>query len=184
MEVDAIKDKSQLERMKSVLRGQSPRDYLMFVLGINAGLRIGDMLRLTVSDVSGQLVLDIRESKTGKARKISLNENALTAISDYLAAISPCSPDTCLFASRKGDNRPITRIQAWRILSAAAAKAGIPVDIGTHTMRKTFGYWAYMQGSDISLLQKLFNHSSEVVTLRYIGITSSCIAKVYKTVNL
>jgi integrase len=184
VEVEAIKDRTALERMKTVLRGQSPRDYLMFVLGINVGLRISDMLRLKVSDVSGQLCLDIRETKTGKIRKVSLNENALTAISDYLAAISPCNPDTYLFASRKGDNRPITRVQAYRILNAAAQKAGIHGEIGTHTMRKTFGYWAYVQGSDLSLLQKLFNHSAEVITLRYIGITSASIAKVYRTVNL
>jgi len=74
-----------------------------------------------------------------------------------------------LFQSQKGVNKPITRVQAYRILNEAATELGL-AEIGTHTIRKTFGYWHYKKHNDIALLQKHFNHSSPSITLRYIGI--------------
>jgi integrase len=74
-----------------------------------------------------------------------------------------------LFKSQKGNNKPISRVQAYRILNNASEKIGLK-EIGTHTLRKTFGYWHYQQYKDIALLQELFNHSAPSITLRYIGI--------------
>jgi len=56
---------------------------------------------------------------------------------------------------------------------------GITEAIGTHTLRKTFGYWAYKDGKDLSLIQKLLNHASPAVTLAYIGITQDELDDVY-----
>ena len=56
--------------------------------------------------------------------------------------------------------------------------------VGTHTLRKTFGYWAYKQGIDITLLMRIFNHSAPSITLRYIGITQEEINNVYVNLNL
>jgi integrase len=75
-----------------------------------------------------------------------------------------------LIASRKGKNQPITRVQAYRILNDTAAWLNLS-EIGTHTMRKTFGYWHYKQHKDIAILQDIFNHSAPSITLKYIGIT-------------
>lgn len=47
--------------------------------------------------------------------------------------------------------------------------------IGTHTLRKTFGYHFYQKYKDLALLQELFNHSAPSVTLRYIGINQDMI---------
>lgn len=74
-----------------------------------------------------------------------------------------------LFQSQKGDNKPISRVQAYRVLNKAAREVGLD-EVGTHTMRKTFGYWHYKEFGDVADLQQLFNHSSQSVTLRYIGI--------------
>ena len=78
-----------------------------------------------------------------------------------------------LFPSRKGD-KPITRVQAYRILNAVADKLGLE-EIGTHTLRKTFGYHHYQQYKDVAVLQDIFNHSSPSITLRYIGITNDIV---------
>ena len=83
--------------------------------------------------------------------------------------------DEYLFQSRNGENKPIQRLQAYRILNKAARNVGIDEEIGTHTMRKTFGYHFYQKTKDIALLQNLFNHSSPSVTLRYIGINQDII---------
>lgn len=75
-----------------------------------------------------------------------------------------------LFQSRKGENEPITRVQAYRILNTVADKLGVE-EVGTHTLRKTFGYWHYKQYKDVIILQDIFNHSAPSITLKYIGIT-------------
>ena len=88
-----------------------------------------------------------------------------------------------MFPSRKGSSA-IQRNQAYKILNEAARTVGIQESIGTHSMRKTFGYHAYKSGIDIALLQKIFNHSCPSVTLRYIGITQDSIDDVYLNLNL
>jgi integrase len=75
-----------------------------------------------------------------------------------------------LFQSRKGDNKPISRVQAYRVLKKAGKEIG-QQKVGTHTLRKTFGYHHYKKNKDVALLQRIFNHSSPSITLDYIGIT-------------
>jgi len=62
--------------------------------------------------------------------------------------------------------------------------AGIKEPVGTHTMRKTFGYHAYKKGLDLAVIQKLLNHSSPSITLAYIGITQEDQDNVYMSLNL
>lgn len=92
-------------------------------------------------------------------------------------------PGQALFASRKG-HKPITRQQAYRILNDAARAIGIKEQIGTHSLRKTFGYHAFQAGVDITRIQTLLNHSSPSVTLAYIGITREELDAVYLNLNL
>lgn len=171
-DVQPIRDKQQLEDMKWALKrfcGQ--RDYILFLLGINAGLRVSDLLVLQVKDVKGKKVMKIREGKTKKMREIQL-ANIYDELNVYINSLEGTG---WLFPSRKGDN-PISRIQAYRQLNKAAKMADIETGIGTHTMRKTFGYWHYKQFKDIAELQNILNHSHPEVTKRYIGITQEQIA--------
>jgi integrase len=90
-----------------------------------------------------------------------------------------------LFKSRKGANKAISRVQAYRIINRAAKKVGLEnIRIGTHSMRKTFGYHAYNNGTPLERLQIIFNHSSPNETLGYIGITQENIDEVYININL
>jgi integrase len=77
--------------------------------------------------------------------------------------------DEYLIKSRNEENKPLTRFMAYKILSEAGKSFGLE-RIGTHTLRKTFGYHYYKQTKDVALLQKMFNHSDPSITLRYIGI--------------
>jgi site-specific recombinase XerD len=88
-----------------------------------------------------------------------------------------------LFGSQRGNNRSISRVQAWQV-NDAAGKVGLTDHIGTHTLRKTFGYHAYQKGVDITLLMQLFNHAAPSITLRYIGITQDDIDQVYIDMEL
>lgn len=164
--VQPIRDMEQVENMKRELLKGGYRDYMLFIVGINTGLRISDILKLKVSDVSDRSHIILKEKKTKKNKRISIT-NIAKELNEYIIGMDT---DEHLFKSQKGDNQPISRVQAYRILNKAADKVGIGGEIGTHTLRKTFGYHFYQKTKDVALLQELFNHSSPSITLRYIGI--------------
>lgn len=186
--VEPIRDRAKIEAMKTYLKGKNLRDYALFCLGINSGLRVSDLLALKVTDVTEgkngkrkiKSRIEIIEKKTRKTKDFPLASTAQKVFEEYLAA---ADPQEWLFPSRIGHG-PLDRVQAWRILSEAAQAIGIPGRIGTHTLRKTFGYWAFKQGYDITRIQKLLNHSSPGVTLAYIGITKDELDDVYLNLNL
>lgn len=180
--VEPIRDLKKLNDMKEYLLSKNERDYLMFVLGINSGLRISDLLKLTVEDVQTGIVT-IREQKTGKAKQFALSETCIKAIKHYLKTSGLTSGP--LFPSEKDRSKPITKQHAWYILNKAAEWCGIDENIGTHTMRKTFGYWALRNGVDIAYIMQCLNHSSPAITKRYIGISQDELNdKVYRNMNL
>jgi integrase len=164
--VEPIRDLDKIAELKSNL---NDRDSLLFTLGINVGLRISDILKLKVCDVKTNK-LTLKEQKTGKTAYRNL-ANIRIELDRYIEN----KPDSdYLFKSRVGENKPITRFQAWHVLSYTCKSIGI-TNIGTHTLRKTFGYHYYKNTKDISTLQVLFNHSSVKETLRYIGYNQDVI---------
>lgn len=171
--VQPIRELSNIRAMKNALRKSGERDYMLFCVGINTGLRISDILNLRVSDVRGKTHIHITERKTGKDKKFKINDALKDDLEEY---VSDMDDHEYLFQSHKGKNKPITRVQAYRILNDAAQRVGLS-EIGTHTLRKTFGYHFYKQYKDVALLQELFNHSAPSVTLRYIGINQDIMDK-------
>lgn len=139
------------------------RNVLLFKLGVSTGLRIGDMVQLRIEDVKGRSSIRIQEGKTKKPRTVYLDD-IMPEIADYLDG-QPS--EGYLFASAKGGH--ITTTQAYRALAKAADMLGWGY-IGTHTMRKTFGFHYYKKTNDIVSLSEILNHSSQQITRRYIGI--------------
>jgi len=180
--VEPVRDPQKIEAMKKILRADNLRDYVLFTLGINSGLRVSDLLRLKVGDVRGASRIRIREHKTGKLRNFPLSDTCIKAVREYCRANPDLDDGDWLFKSRKGG--PLSRHQAWRIISEAAALAGVTDPIGPHSMRKTLGYQAYSRGHDLALVQKILNHGSPWVTLRYIGITRDQLDNVHLSLNL
>ena len=170
--VEPIRDAELLKEMKNHLKSCSERDYLLFILGINTGLRISDILSLQVKDVKNKDYIQLREKKTNKYRRIFVNQN----IKDDLNKFVKNKPDDdYIFRSRLKANKPIDRGMAYKILNNSAKIVGINDNIGTHTLRKTFGYHHYKQYKDIATLQAILNHSHPVITLSYIGTTADTI---------
>ncbi|PWA09239.1 site-specific integrase [Pueribacillus theae] len=178
--VEPIRSKEDIKNMKEYLLHQSYRDYFLFVFGINSGLRISDILPLRVMDVRNVDHLRLKEKKTRKARRIKMTDALKNETEKYTRTMADSD---YLFASRKG-NRPIGRGQASQILNEAAAACNIPGPIGTHTLRKTFGYHFYQEHKDVAMLQRIFGHSSPSVTLRYIGISDDMIDDVLDDFSL
>ncbi|MDR1579123.1 MAG: site-specific integrase [Synergistaceae bacterium] len=187
MEVDPIRDLRKIAEMKEVLKSVNGRDELLFVMGINTALRISDLLSIRIGDVldgEGKIseTISMKERKTGKTKRFPLNATVKEAISEHLAKRLGFTLSEPLFLSRKGG--ALSRSQAWRILKTAGKTIGIG-NIGTHSLRKTFGYQVYKKtAGDLGLVQKLMNHSTSKVTLRYIGIDREVIDQAYLELNL
>ena len=171
--VQPIKKLEDIQKIKKYL-AKKPRDALLFSFGINTGLRISDILSLDVDDVKGRDYIEIRKKKTNKYKKFPLNRFLKEEIDLFVEGLPSEQP---LFYTQK--HCRLDRAQAYRILNKAAQAVGVKERIGTHTLRKTFGYHHYKKYNDIVLLQKIFNHSSPSVTLRYIGIEQDTIDESY-----
>ena len=138
----------------------SERNLLLFNIGINTGLRIGDIVRLRIEDVKGRTSVVIREGKTRKARTVYLDA-VLSDITNYL---QDKDVEGWLFPSRKGDKH-ISTTQAYRIMANAGERCGYDY-VGTHTLRKTFGYHYYQKTKDVATLMEIFNHADQATTKR------------------
>jgi len=175
--VEPIRDPEKVRDIANYLREQSKRNYLMYELGINTALRISDIRRLRVVDVAGRDTISMKEKKTRKHRIITLNSHIKVIIKECI------SPDAdhgdYLFQSRQGVNQPLSRCQAYRIIKNACAKFGV-YNVGTHTLRKTFGYHFYRRYKDITQLQEILEHATPDYTLRYIGFNRESIEKALK----
>lgn len=172
--VEAIKNKKDIAKIQDILAQDSYRNLLLFCIGVNSGLRISDILKLNVSDVKDKDYISLIEKKTKKYKKLPINNKLKQMFKVYTKNKPLNSP---LFTTRY--NNRLDRIEAYRILKKAGEKAHITGNIGTHTLRKTFGYHHYKQFKDIAILQKIFNHSSAEITLRYIGIEQDEIDNAY-----
>ncbi len=173
--VEPIRNKKDIEKVEKLLAKQSSRDLLLFVMGTNCGLRISDILGLNVADVRNKTHIQIIEKKTGKFKKFPINAKLLPMIKSYVKGRKDKEP---LFLSHW--KHRLDRVSAYYLIRNACENAGLQERIGTHSMRKTFGYHHYQQYKDVVLLQKIFNHSSPQITLSYIGIEQDQIDFSYK----
>lgn len=177
--VQPIRDIEKVNDIYDYLNEQNPRNGLLFAFGIYTGLRISDILAIKVRQVRHEKYLSIREKKTGKEKNIPINRFLRERIDEYVMDLKNYE---YVFHGRVRTS-PLTRQQAYNILSSAAEKFGIP-SVGTHTLRKTFGYYMYQKTHDVAMLMDIFNHSSPSETLRYIGVNQDSKDKLYMDVDL
>ncbi|WP_062105408.1 tyrosine-type recombinase/integrase [Bacillus niameyensis] len=170
-----VKDIEKINAIKRILKKASLRDYVLFVLGINTGIKIQDLLVLKVENVwdgnQGKEFLIVPDRKSGEQNTFYLNNRIQIALERYLKN-SELKQSDYLFKSKRNE-KPVTRQQAYRIINSAAKEAGVEGKIGMHTLRKTFGYHAYRKGVAISILMAIFHHKSRSETLKYIDVTKA-----------
>lgn len=175
--VEPIRDRRDVYAIKKYLKDKDEKYYIMFITGIYLGLRINEILKMTVGDVKGRKTCTFRQSKTNKEIMVAYNDELLRAYKSY------CENRTCdeaLIPNPQNEYKSVTRGMAYRVLREAAKHAGIKYPIGTHTLRKTCGYHYYRQTHDIATLQVWFNHSAPDITLRYIGVTRDSVLNAMK----
>ncbi|MDF2942942.1 MAG: recombinase XerD [Herbinix sp.] len=185
MTVEPIRDMIKINQMYCYLVSKDQKYGLLFKFGLNTGLRISDVLPVKLKDVlkeDGQFreYFILNEKKTGKEKKIKINSSLCKEIESYVKNEN-LIPDSYLFWSRKGTC--LGRVQAYRVLKAAAEMIGLE-NFGTHSLRKTWGYWTYKASNyNVGLIMDTFNHSSPSITLRYIGVNQDQKDELYSLVQ-
>lgn len=192
--VEPIRDRKKIAQIKNLLRGQQRfRDLLLFTVGINTALRISDVLQLRI----GQFVdeqsnlrsrFGVREMKTGKRHDVTINDSIREALQEYLAAYPDVTsnPDNFIFFNSQYNRyaEPLKRGRVWEFISTICAEVGLSGNYGTHSLRKTWGYQARMQGVDLAIIMYKLNHANLADTKRYIGITNDEVEEVVRKLNL
>ena len=183
-------DESPDENKKQIAH----RNKMLFLVGINLGIRASDLCGLkynffmnddgTFKDFYSLQPKKTR--KTGKFVKLYFNQTVKKAISDYIEEYPVEDLNEYLFKSRKGG--AITEKSLWKIIVDATSEAGIDKNVGSHTLRKTFGRFVYHNAEDknnaLIILQTIFNHSSPAITSKYIGLTDDEVSDVFNSLDL
>lgn len=165
------------------------RNYALIVLGLNTALRISDLLYLKWSSVYNfqkkifRNHLLVYEQKTGKRNYVILNATAKDALQKYFNERIP-DENEYIFTKTTCREKPLNRSQAYRIVKAAAVHTTQEDCVSCHSLRKTFGYHAWKQGTPPALLMDVFNHSSYRITQRYLGIEQDERDEIYLKLEL
>lgn len=182
--VEPIRNPDDIKRIIDYLKNFNIKYSVIFQLGIYSGLRVSDIVGLNISDVENKEFIEVLEQKTGKYKKFPIKEDLSKTLQNYLKIRKTqwsYDKNEPLFVGKK--HCRLHKSQIYRIIVKACQDLRIDGNFGTHTMRKTFGYHHYKQFKDVALLQKIFNHSSPFITLRYIGIEQEEINDSYLSFN-
>ena len=179
--VEPIRDLAAIEQIKSLLKN-NPRNYCIFIFGINTACRANEFLDLRVGQVrnlrEGDL-LNIKPSQSGKHRDIPMNANAIQVI-DQLLSSRKFQDHEFLFQSQRKGNTPLgvstlsTYVKEW------CQKIELKGNYASHSLRKTWGYWQRIKNNTpIPLLMEAFNHSTRRQTMEYLGLPMPTLKEIY-----
>jgi integrase len=179
--VEPIREKAAIKRIKAHLVEQ-PRNLCLFTLGINTAFRASELLSIRVGQVRyGETELEVREKKTGKRRRVTLNPTALAVVRAYLDTVE-LADDAALFTGKRG---VLTVPTVTALVKKWCKEAGLRGNYGSHTLRKTWGYWQRVANhTPVPLLMEAFGHATQRQTLHYLGIQDEEIRDVYLGMEL
>ena len=183
---EPIRDAAKLKEFLAYCRKlREYRNHVLVNLGVYMALRIGDILKLHTNDVydfkreSVKETITIKEKKTGKTKQVALHPEVIEALKTFFHHAIPHSP----LIMNSNTLAPITRQHAYRIIDEAAKAVQIPHRISCHSLRKTFGYHSWQNGTSPVVLMAIYNHSSYEVTKRYLGVEQDDQNKAYRALT-
>lgn len=160
---------------------------LLFSLGSFWGLRISDLLQIKWGDILDKDQYVLIEKKTGKNREVKINAQLQRHIKECYEKIEPHNSEVYVFTSQKGSVYSIQRINV--IFKEIKMQYNLNINnFSTHTMRKTFGREVFNKAgtqAELALvkLSQLFNHSSTLITRRYLGIAKEELMETYDALS-
>lgn len=186
-----LRNKEDIKKLKNYFyQRMEYRNYALVTVGLNTALRISDILDLKWKNVYNEEKQDfyshiyLIEQKTQKNTIILLNSSVKEALSLYKESLKDYDTEQYIFSGRKNNGKPISRVQAFRIIKDAVEQLGLEEHISCHSLRKTFGYQAWRQGTEPALLMTIFNHSSYAITKRYLCIDQDDKDELFSKINL
>jgi integrase len=179
IKVEPIRTKKAISDIKQML-GRSPRDLCLFTLGINTAYRANELLSLRVSQVRGLEVgdvLDVKQSKSDRYRQVTLNATAISVVRQLLESRRFEDSDF-LFWSQQGQVLRVPTVT--NMVKRWCVNAGLKGNYGSHTLRKTWGFWQYKRGTPLPLLMEAFGHQTQQQTLAYLCIQAKEVAQIFE----
>lgn len=179
IKVEPIRDRKAIKRIKKML-ADHPRDLCLFTLGINTAFRANEILSIKVGKVrhlEAGAPFDLKQRKNKKYRAVMLNTSVVDAIQHYIEQ-SSLNDDDPLFLGKRG---LLTVPSVSRMIKGWCRDVGLKGNYGSHSLRKTWGYWQRMErGTAVPLLMEAFGHATQQQTLSYLGIQADEIAEIYE----
>lgn len=169
-QVEPIRRTEDIQKMYSVLRSRSQRDYLLFKFAIHTGIKLSELLNMSVQRLKSIESGNIKTTWIDDGEptiQILLPPDLRNELQDYIEYYQIKDNDLVFQSIRTG--KGLSRQQAYRIINKAAEELDIP-HIGLTTLRKTFAYHAYQSGISISIIQKYLGHQTTNETMKFIGI--------------
>lgn len=183
IKVAPIRTKKAIDNIKKIL-ADNKRDLCLFTLGINTAFRANELLSIKYNQVKSLSVgdeLELKQSKNKKHRKVVLNKNASKALHNYIKHdeyFRELDSDDCyLFYSQKGDVLQVPSVT--NMVKSWCKAVGLKGNYGSHTLRKTWGYWQYKRGTPLPLLMVAFGHATQQQTLDYLCIQAKEVQEIY-----
>lgn len=187
IKVHPIRSIQHIEAIKNALKDQ-PRNYCLFVMGINTAFRANELLSLRINQVEHLTVgsrLEIKQSKTGKYRAVTMNNNSIAAIQFWLQNHPLRSEPKAAFFKSQKSNSAIRVPTLNNLVKRWCKEAGIQENTGSHTLRKTWGYHQRARGNaSVPLLMVAFGHNSQEQTLEYLCIQADEVQALYLELEL
>ncbi len=177
IKVDPIRSKAAIENIKKILMSQ-PRNYCLFTLGINTAFRANELLSIQIEQVDHLKAgdeIDLKQKKTKEYRRVKINKSAVAGLKAWLSVSR--RQDGPLFYSQRGEVLIVPSVT--RLVKGWCQAVGLKGNFGSHTLRKTWGYWQYKNQTPIPLLMSAFGHATQQQTLAYLGIQTKEISEIY-----
>jgi len=162
--------REEVARLLDQARGK-PKHYAIVATLYSTGLRLGELVRLTVSDIDSKAMLvHVRQGKGGKDRQVQLSPQLLVILRDYWRS-ARVKPRTWLFPGISAEN-PLDPSGIQRIVSALSTRAGIGKPVSPHTLRHSFATHLLEDHTDLRTIQSLLGHSQITTTQVYLHIAA------------
>ena len=174
--------RDRIQDIANWLKSYNEKYYVIFLIGISVGIRISDILKLKISDMKNTDRIVIREQKTSKTKIFPLRPNIAKVVKGYIEKYCDEEYQEFIFLGKKGAR--LDRVAVWRVLNRCMKELGIDIKCGTHSCRKYCGRAIFEQTKDLSIVMTIFNHSSQRISARYIGLTEDRIKDTYMNLDL
>jgi len=174
-----VLSREEVESIFSATGNLKHRAILMTIY--SAGLRVGEVTRLKVSDIdSERMTIRVNEGKGLKDRYTLLGKRTLEILRLYWKV---CMPSEWLFPGKVA-SEPVSISSVQRVFNASLLKSGIKKKASVHTLRHSFATHLLEAGTDLYHIQRLLGHKSASTTSVYLHITGRDLNKIRSPIDL